>query len=194
MKRGGIVLGIVVLVGIVALLGSVQFGYGKEKPGAVLKKAGPRPCPEVATWKIVKIAAQPACYTPPPPCTHTPRDRDFIHSMTAVLEAGPTSLPPGGIVLDGSAWDCALAAAKALSPLDLTGVPVGGSVTLTWGGTTVVVKRPDSHHIHLYLPECHIGCGCAGGPTITSTITAHTMNCGREVKKHTRIHKYLPCP
>lgn len=41
MKKGGNFLGVLVLVGIVALLGSAQFGYGKGKPGAVPEKVVP---------------------------------------------------------------------------------------------------------------------------------------------------------
>jgi hypothetical protein len=175
MKRGRILLGIVVLIGIVAFVGSAQFGYtaqkeqkpgaaapAKEKPGAVPGKAGP--LLRCAGWKIKSLKADKKCYEVYP-C----QEKEFTFLITAELEASSTSLPPAGLSID-AAYETCQYESGTLPLLDLTAAPPG--TWLSWGtsGTQVRVKKISSYHIGLDFSKYHVSCKCDGTSPVTVTL------------------------
>lgn len=186
MKRGRILLGILVLVGIVALLGSAQFSYGKTKPGAAPEKAVP--LKKCAVWKIKSLKADKKCYE-----VHPCQEREFTFLITAELEASPELLPPGGLAIDASYKTCQYESGT-LPLLDLTAAPPG--TWIPWGstGTQVRVTKLSSHRIKLDFSEYHVSCKCNGTSPVTITLTVHTMCGGREIGKDSKTLTVPPCP
>jgi hypothetical protein len=183
MKRGRILLGILVLVGIVALLGSAQ-----GQP--------PLKCEKCACWKIVSMKAEPDCYKVP-----GPGKEDFHFSFIVELVAGadPTSSPPCELSIDGSSKTCQYESSSTLPRLDLSGVPVGGSRTFTWptSGDKVVAARPTSHRITLSVPKYYVSSKCDGTTPVTITLTAHSMRSklcgGGKICTDTKTLTVNPC-
>ena len=130
-KRGNLML--LVLMLVVAFLGTAHLGYGKEKPGVLPGTIPPKKCDKCACWKIVKIEADKECYEVPPTCKE-----DFKFSFTVDLQATPTSSPPCELVIGASYKTCTYESGT-LSLLNLTGV----SGWTTWGGAKMEVKRGD---------------------------------------------------
>jgi len=187
MKRKRILLGILILVGIVAFLGSAQFGYSQGNPAMQEKIV---PCKQCACWKIVSMTAKPNCYKVLP-C----QEKDFVFSFTVDFQAVPKTLTPCNLVIGSSSKTCQYESSTQ-PPLDLSGVPVGGSVTFAWPGPgdTVVVTRPNSHHIRLYVPKYYVSCRCDGRTPVTITVTAHSMCGKREMcKADTKTLTVPPC-
>jgi hypothetical protein len=189
MKRGRILLGIVVLVGIVAFVVSAQFGYTaqkEQKPGAVPGAQGQPPlkCEKCGCWKIVSMEAKPDCYKVPP-CD---AKEDFKFSFTVDLKAA--SLPPCDLVIEASSKTCQYESGIQ-PPLNLTGV----SGWVTWGGAKMNVKRLSKDYIQLYFPEYFVSCKCDGTSPVSITLTAHSM-CGKKAmcKPDTRTLTVPPCP
>jgi hypothetical protein len=193
MKRGKILLGIVVLVGIVAFMGSAQFSHGKGKPGTTEQSAvpGAKPSCKCACWKIGKMEVIPIqskekCYRVP-----GPGEPDFRFSFTVDLET--TSSPPCELIIDGSSKTCQYESSTK-PPLNLTGV----SGWITWAGTRVQVTRVSSHQIRLYFPEYFVSGRCDGRTPVTITLTAHSMRSklcggGEMCKPNTKTLTVLPC-
>jgi hypothetical protein len=197
MKRGRILLGIVVLVGIVALLGTAQFGYtaqkeqkpgaaapAKEEPGAVPGKAGP--LLKCAGWKIKSLKADKKCYE-----VHPCQEKEFTFLITAELEASPSSLPSGGIAIDAFYKTCQYESGT-LPLLDLTTAPTG--TWIPWGSANVRVTRDGSHRIKLDFSEYHVSCKCDGTSPVVITLTVHSLCGGRETGKDSKTLTVPPCP
>jgi hypothetical protein len=196
MKRGRILLGMVVLISIIAFLGSVQLGYGKTKSGAEQGAAlSAKPSCKCACWKIGKMevtSAKEKCYRVP-----APGAGDFRFSFTIELVAGPitgpTTIPPCELIIDGSSRTCQYESSTK-PPLNLTGV----SGWITWDSTRVQVTRVSSHKIQLFFPEYYVSGKCDGTTPVTITLTAHSMSSklcgGREMcKPNTKTLTVPPC-
>jgi len=124
----------------------------------------------VAFWKITTIATEPKCYKTP-----APGGPDFLYTITVEFKASPSSLPPGGLVIEAKYESNIETVVKPhLNLTDATKTwGLGTSGTILWDGDKIGVVKVNSRNFIIKKTDCHIGPKVKGDTkTIIKTYTA----------------------